>query len=182
MDSPTIQAGIGDPKGTVMPDITTSPVTDAHDGDLVVFLIGMRVNSWLAVRSWWPVTQAMPRMLKELSKEKERGLIGYRLAITAGGPFVVQYWESVEKLLAYAHDNDAQHRPAWKAYNAAARAAGGKVGIWHETYHVPAGGHESIYVNMPLSGLAAAAGSKPIGSGNRGAKERFAGAQPGATA
>jgi hypothetical protein len=33
---------------------------------------------------------------------------------------------------------------------------GGAVGLWHETYHVRAGEHESVYVNLPVFGLAAA--------------------------
>ena len=44
-----------------------------------------------------------------------------------------QYWDSFDKLMAYAHDTSAQHFPAWAAFN---RAVGkdGTVGIWHETY------------------------------------------------
>jgi hypothetical protein len=34
----------------------------------------------------------------------------------------------------------------------------GDVGIWHETYLVPAGRYEAIYGNMPRMGLATAAG------------------------
>src|SRR5271163_2213504 len=34
---------------------------------------------------------------------------------------------------------------------------GGSIGIWHETYLVEPGKAESIYVNMPVFGLAAAA-------------------------
>lgn len=40
------------------------------------------------------------------------------------------------------------------------------VGIWHETYAVPAGGHESVYVGMPITGLAAATTSLPIAQSN----------------
>jgi hypothetical protein len=45
--------------------------------------------------------------------------------------------------------------PAWAAFN---RAVGnnGSVGVWHETYEVAPGHYESIYVNMPRWGLAAA--------------------------
>ena len=37
------------------------------EGSLVVFLIGMRVNKPWKVHRWWPVAQAMPRMLAELN-------------------------------------------------------------------------------------------------------------------
>ncbi|MFG2400036.1 monooxygenase family protein [Streptomyces lydicus] len=33
-------------------------------GEVVVFLVGTRVNSWRAVRSWLPVCRVMPRMIK----------------------------------------------------------------------------------------------------------------------
>ena len=45
--------------------------THDHDGGVVVFLIGARINKPLAVRRWWPVISAMPRMLREL---KESGV------------------------------------------------------------------------------------------------------------
>ena len=42
-------------------------------------------------------------------------------------------------------------------------AAGGDVGIFHETYVVPRDGIESLYGNMPAFGLAAAHGARPRG-------------------
>ena len=133
--------------------------THQDDGTrVVVFLIGMRVNRWRRVRAWWPVLTAMPRMLRELYADPASGLLGHRLLLGAGGPVVVQYWRDRDSLFAYARDPGRQHRPAWQRFNAAARTSGGAVGIWHETFDVPAGGSESIYVDMPVSGLAAALG------------------------
>ncbi len=119
--------------------------TAAAEGDVVVFLIGMRINKLRRLRSWLPVFRAMPRMLRELSQDKESGLLHYRLVL--GGPrlfTVIQYWESKEKLLAYATDAGKEHRPAWTAYNRSARNAGGAVGIWHETCLVPGGRYENV--------------------------------------
>lgn len=50
----------------------------------------------------------------------------------------------------------ADEVPAWRAYN---RAVSGNdaVGVWHETFLVPAGQYEAVYRAMPLVGLAAAA-------------------------
>ena len=144
-------------------EVITERRTVAAEGEVVVFHIGMRINKWRAVRSWLPVFKAMPGMLKELSQDKESGLLGYRLMFAGPRvPYIVQYWESKEKLLAYAADTGKKHRPAWTAYNKAARKAGGAVGIWHETYLVPAGGYETIYVNMPEFGLGAAHGTQPV--------------------
>ncbi|UYQ64620.1 DUF4188 domain-containing protein [Streptomyces peucetius] len=137
--------------------------TARSQGGVTVFLIGMRINSLVAVRSWWPTLMAMPRMLKELSSDSGSGMLGYRLLL--GGPrlvCVVQYWESQDKLLAYASATGKEHRPAWAAFNRRMRQGRGKVGFWHETYVVPAGSYESVYVNMPAFGLGAATGTVPV--------------------
>lgn len=147
--------------------------THSHDDEVVVFLIGMRVNRWRSVRSWWPVFTAMPRMLRELSADPAAGLLGYRFALAPEGPMVIQYWRSAEQLLAYAHDTAAEHRPAWRAFNARARTAQGAVGIWHETYAVPRGAHESMYVSMPEAGLPAATSHVPVRRDRDGARDRL---------
>uniref|UniRef100_A0AAU2VEJ8 DUF4188 domain-containing protein n=1 Tax=Streptomyces sp. NBC_00003 TaxID=2903608 RepID=A0AAU2VEJ8_9ACTN len=150
-------------------------VTAAAEGDVVVFLIGMRINRWRAVRQWLPVLAAMPRMLKELSRDSDSGLLGLR--VLGGGPRVhgvVQYWESREKLLAYASDQAGQHRPAWAAFNRRVRDGKDSVGIWHEMYIVPAGSYESVYVNMPSAGLGAAWGVEPVGRRGDRAAQRLA--------
>ncbi|MFE0739627.1 monooxygenase family protein, partial [Streptomyces sp. NPDC058855] len=51
--------------------------TAAGEEEVVVFLIGMRVNSFAAPRSWLPVARAMGPMIAELSREKGSGLLGY---------------------------------------------------------------------------------------------------------
>lgn len=145
-----------------MARIEIGRMTDGHEGPLVVFLIGMRVNAWWRVRTWWPVFTAMPPMIRELSEERERGLLGYESLMGRNGPVLVQYWRGVDELLAYARDSEAAHRPAWRAYNERARAAVGVVGIWHETYRVDAGAHESIYVGMPPVGLGAVSSLVPV--------------------
>lgn len=82
-----------------MADVIPARMTHEYDGELVVYLIGMRINKPWRPDLWLPVFLAMPKMLAELSKDKDSGLLGYRLAIGAGGPFVVQYWNSIEKAL-----------------------------------------------------------------------------------
>jgi len=148
--------------------------TDAHDGGVVVFLIGMTVNRWWRPDKWWPVFTAMPRMLAELSKDPDSGLLGYRLLVGSKGPYVVQYWRDTQALISYAQDNDQEHRKAWRAFNQRSRTAAGAVGIWHETYAVPAGAHETLYGSTPLMGLAAATSAVPVGGGRESAQERLA--------
>lgn len=87
--------------------------------------------------------------------------------------YVVQYWDSKEKLFAYASARDGQHRPAWAEFNRRLRAGKGKVGFWHETYVVPAGSYESVYINMPAFGLGAATEVVPVGRRGEGAADRL---------
>lgn len=164
-----------------MARIDTRRMTHRHEGSLVVFHIGMTINRWYRPDRWWPVFAAMPGMLAELSKDPESGLLGYRLLFGRGGPTVIQYWESTEKLYAYASAPDAKHRPAWAAYNRRARKATGAVGIFHETYAIERA--ESIYVSTPVMGLAAATESVPVGPRSDRAGQRLnaggTGARPG---
>lgn len=157
-----------------MPPIDPRRTTHSYDGEeLVVFLIGMRINKPWRVREWLPVFRAMPPMLEELSIDPDSGLLGYRMAIGAGGPTIIQYWSSAQQLYAYASDPNARHRPAWAAFNRLARKAPGVVGIWHETFVVERA--ESIYAGMPTTGLAKATAVVPVSSrGDRGA-DRLAG-------
>ncbi|WP_405776770.1 DUF4188 domain-containing protein [Streptomyces sp. NBC_00859] len=156
--------------------------TAAAEGDVVVLLIGMRINHFRGVHHWFPVLLAMPRMLRELSRDKSRGLLGYTLL--TGSPrtyYVVQYWESKEKLYAYASAPDMFHRTAWARINRTERKSRQHVGLWHETYIVPEGSYESIYADMPPYGLSAATGVLPVGGRGRSAAERLAhrsGAKP----
>ena len=154
-----------------MIEVIPGRMTHDYDGDLVVFLIGMRIYKPWRLDLWLPVFTAMPAMLAELSKDKDSGLLGYRLTFGAGGPLLVQYWNSHEKLYQYASNRDAAHRPAWAAFNRRARKAPGAVGVWHETYVVERA--ESIYAGMPVSGLAAATSSVPVGRRGETAAERL---------
>ena len=154
-----------------MARIENGRMTHDHDGELVVFLIGMRINRWWRPDLWLPVFNAMPPMLAELSRDPASGMLGYRLTLGGGGPLLVMYWDSHELLYAYASQPDAQHRPAWTRFNQRARKAPGAVGIWHETFQVAVA--ESIYAGMPVSGLAKATGAVPVGRRGERAKERY---------
>ncbi|MFF2242825.1 DUF4188 domain-containing protein [Arthrobacter sp. NPDC058130] len=155
-----------------MARINAGRFTHRHSGDLVVFLIGMRINRPWRPDLWLPAFLAMPRMLTELFKEPGSGLLGCRFALGAGGPVIVQYWESVEKLYAYASAPESEHRPAWTAFNRRARKAPNAVGIWHETFQVSRA--ESMYVSMPTEGLAQATELVAVGPGSHHAKDRLA--------
>lgn len=121
---------------------------DNQDG-LVVFLLGARVNKiWLLPFSL-PILSKNEAMLRELSADPDSGLLGYE---RFGMSLTVQYWRSLEHLVAYANDEKKQHRPTWRRFfqrifdNEA-------VGIWHETFVLQPANYESIYTNMPPIGL-----------------------------
>jgi len=144
------------------------------DGDFVVFLIGMRVNKPHQVHKWMPVVRAMPRMLAELKRRPELGLLHAESYLSGRTVMVLQYWRSFELLHAYAHAKDLEHLPAWAAFN---RAIGGNgsVGIFHETYSVSAGRYETVYANMPRMGMAAAGEMVPATGRMKDARSRMKG-------
>ena len=142
-------------------------------GDFVVFLIGMRINNPLLVHKWLPVASAMPRMVQELSRQPELGFL-HAESWFSRTLLMVQYWRSMEQLLAYATDREAEHLPAWKAFNRAVGTSGA-VGIWHETYAVSPGRFESVYVNMPRFGLGKAGSVVPASGHRSSARGRLGG-------
>jgi hypothetical protein len=149
-------------------------VTADHGADVVVCLIGMRINRWRSVRYWAPVLLAFLPMIRELLEEPASGCRSAQTFWSGRTILTVQYWDSVEQLISYAHDPQARHRPAWRAYN---RNAGKStaVGIFHETYSVQSGHYETIYRAMPPSGLAAATDSvAPIARRGVTARARLA--------
>jgi hypothetical protein len=142
------------------------------DGDFVVFLIGMRINKPLHVHKWLPVATAMPRMIRELATQPELGYLHAEMWFSRT-IVLVQYWRSMEQLLAYAKNKQAAHLPAWKAFNQSV-GTDGSVGIWHETYAVSDGAYENVYVNMPAFGMGRAGQLQPVGAGRHSAGERLA--------
>jgi hypothetical protein len=155
-----------------LPSIVPGRMTHRYDGELVVFHIGMQINRWWRVDRWLPVFLAMPRMLRELSIDPDSGLLGFHLLVGSGGPYVVQYWSSLDKLYAYASSPAQEHRPAWTRFNAAARKAPGAVGIWHETFRVDTA--ETIYVDTKPMGLPKATELIPVPRRHDRASVRFA--------
>lgn len=154
--------------------IINKRVTAEIDGSFVVFLIGMRLNRFWKLWKWPPILAAMPRMLRELEESTESGFLGANVYLgSPRRPMVVQYWRSFEHLESYARSHDAAHWPAWVAFNKRV-GSNGDVGIWHETYLVPAGAHESVYNNMPPIGLGAVGNLVPAAGRKARAADRVA--------
>lgn len=146
------------------------------DGEFVVFLIGMRINKPWKIHRWLPVTRAMPRMLAELEARPALGMLGGEMWF-GRTTILVQYWRSLEQLLAYATDREAVHLPAWRAFNRTL-ASTADVGVWHETYCVSPGTYENIYVNMPPFGLGKVGHRQPAAGTLAGAQGRMNATRP----
>lgn len=160
-----------------MAQVIDRRVTAEIEGDFVVFIIGMRINKVLRPRRWIPVFLAMGKMLRELEGRSEAGLLGADLYLASPRrPTVVQYWRSFEDLERFARSRDATHWPAWVAFNKRI-GSNGDVGIWHESYLVPAGSYDCVYNNVPPTGLGAAtklapaSGRKATAAGRAGIRE-----------
>jgi hypothetical protein len=132
-----------------------------REDDVVVFLIGMRINSFWKVHRWLPVLLLGPRLVRGLEDDRASGLLGSWSFVSP--PRVVgfvQYWATFDDLREYARDAGAGHVEAWQDYND--QAEEGAVGIWHETYCTD--GYETVYNNVPPRGLGAAEGSDLVGA------------------
>lgn len=141
--------------------------------ELVLFLIGMRINRLWQVWRWAPVLAAMPRMLVELAKNPSLGLLSRPRTFVSGRTvLLVQYWNSFEDLERYARDPQSQHLPAWRSFNRRIRD-NGSVGIFHETYRVGAADLETVYANMPAFGLGSATSAVPPVGGRHSAAARL---------
>ncbi|MFW5900448.1 MAG: DUF4188 domain-containing protein [Halodesulfurarchaeum sp.] len=135
-----------------MTEITDGRVAAELEGDFVVFRIGMRVHRLWKVRKWFPIFRGMPKMLDELESDPDSGLLAYDSNLGIRNHEFVQYWQSFEKLREYALDSDSRHAPAMKWTNQIIEESDA-VGIWHETYLVHGDEYETIYHNMPVTGL-----------------------------
>jgi hypothetical protein len=154
-----------------MAQVIKGRFTAKMDEPFVVFVIGMRINKFFAIRQWLPTARAMGPMLSELYGHPEKGFLGGEFFFYGRGPAVVQYWRSFEDLEKFARDPDDPHMPAWQRFNREARSSGA-VGIWHETYIVGRGNYEAIYANMPEFGLAKATERVPAIGGMETTRRR----------
>ena|SRR5437899_3265168 len=138
-----------------MAQVIPGRFTARRQEPFVVFLIGMRVNKFFALRKWPMAARAMGPMLRALYQHPEKGFLGAQTFLTWRGVAIVQYWRSFEDLEKFARDKNDPHLEPWRRFNKLI-GTDGSVGIWHESYLVEAGNYECVYNNMPVFGMAAA--------------------------
>jgi len=124
--------------------------TAQNDEPFVVFLIGFRVNRWLALRKWMRVGRHAP-MIAEL-RRNPRWLLHAQYS-SIGGRGGHSIWRSFEQLHAYAHARDAAHLPAWAEFNRRIAATGGSIWMRRTRFTWPVREHLR---NMPRFGLGSA--------------------------
>ncbi|ASN50910.1 DUF4188 domain-containing protein [Sinomonas sp. R1AF57] len=145
--------------------------TAATDGDITVFLIGMRANRWWKLGPVLRVASAMPRMLGHLERAPDAGMLAWHQWL-GRTTLLVSYWKSPEHLHRFAADRDAPHLKPWRDFMRTV-AGTGDIGVWHETYQVPASGIEVVYNGMPAFGLARATRHVPVTAGLNTARQRL---------
>lgn len=151
--------------------IYTGRYTTENNDDIVVFLIGMRINKRLAVHKWLPVFNAMPGMIRELYTNKDAlGFLSMESYFGLKTTVMIQYWRSTEDLLDYSKGK--KHLTAWKNFNTKI-GNNDAVGIYHETYELKKGNYETVYGNMPLYGLGKAITHIPITADRASARQRL---------
>lgn len=153
-----------------MADIRAGNQTIDSNSDLVLLLIGARVNRFWLLPFSLPILSKMQNMLSELIADPNSGLLGVQSLGMAG---MVQYWKSMDHLLRYAASQQHEHRPTAKKYyqkifkNQA-------VGVWHECFFVRAGHYEAFYSNMPAFGMGRFKNVVPATGARATARKRLA--------
>ncbi|KAK9865882.1 hypothetical protein WJX84_007756 [Apatococcus fuscideae] len=139
-------------------EILRGRLTAQIEGDFVVVLIGSAFTSWRSIPQALSTAMSMRQMLKELQDEPYAGFLGATSWLS--NPSVsIQYWRSLEDLHRYARTPKRKHVGAWGRFNrylkeaAAGQHSDKGMGIYHEAYQVHAGEYETVYSNVPPTGL-----------------------------
>ena len=156
-----------------MSNIVKGRMTAELDREIVVFLIGMRINKLWKVHQWWPVAMAMPRMIRELSTQPELGFL-HAEQWFGRTTIMVQYWQSFDHLETYAKNRDHVHLPDGP------HSIGTLVtmemlvyGTKPIAYHLSPGSFETFYGNMPPFGMARATRLVEASGRRNSARERL---------
>lgn len=127
--------------------------------EIVVFLIGTRINHPLGLLApgWREMAPFFPKMVEQLEANAEEfGFLGmtswlnWSTRKAQSEILQIGYFKNIDGLHAFAHSK--LHREGWAWYEKHSKQYP-HLGIFHETYAVPAGNWEAIYKNHHLGGL-----------------------------
>lgn len=141
------------------PDETGNYGSKPADSGMVVFLIGTRINHPMGLfapgaKELGDYFQGMTKSLEEHAEQY--GFLGMTSWLNSNTReasnelMQVGYFRNIEGLHAFAHSE--HHREGWMWFNKHVKQYP-HLAIFHETYEVPKGKWESIYVNSHLSGI-----------------------------
>nr|POE46774.1 monooxygenase [Quercus suber] len=141
------------------PDTDGQHGTRPADSDVVVFLIGTRSNHPLGILApgFKDMGTFFPNMVKDLEANAEEfGFLGMTSWLNTDNRtskselMQVGYFRTTEDLHKFAHSE--YHMKGWTWWNRHVKQYP-HISIWHETYHVPKGHWESIYINSHAGGI-----------------------------
>ncbi|EEH44773.1 uncharacterized protein PADG_01062 [Paracoccidioides brasiliensis Pb18] len=146
--------------GAQMPREDGSFGSTPADGSVVVFIIGAKSNHPFGVFDgvYKKVIDYFKSMAAALeSSSEEYGFLGMSLWIggmehTANETMSVMYFRDLESLHNFSHGPEHMSGVKWWSKVVADNP---QVGIYHETYVVPKGNWENIYVNCKPTGMSA---------------------------
>lgn len=146
-----------------MSQINKSRMIADIGGEFLVFIIELHVHKLWQFWRWYPVVQAMTKMLIELLENKEYGLLNYEYRFSFNRQFIVMYWRSYEHMHDWSLNKDATHMEGWRMLNKLMQEHPDLLGFWHESYVVSQ--YESFYRNVPEVGLGRAGNLVPLKGG-----------------
>lgn len=144
---------------SAFPDASGRYGNKPADSEIVVFLIGTRCNHPLGILAPGvkDIVSYFSSMATDLDKYREEfGFLGMTSWMNSSDRTTnseimeVGYFRSIEGLHKFAHSK--YHRPGWDWWNKHHKTYP-HLSIYHETYHVPKGHWENIYVNSHVSGI-----------------------------
>ena len=108
--------------------------------DLVVIYLGMRVNTWIGIKT---LAGFGPRIAQSVDARPEGLLLHENFLMSLFPPHagMRQYWRDFDSLERWARSDP--HRLWWKKF----LADSGGTGFWHEAYFMR-GGMEAVYDDM----------------------------------
>lgn len=122
--------------------------------DLVVILLGMRVNAWSGIRT---LAGFGPKIARSAAAQPDGLLLHENIVFSLAPPHIGmrQYWRDFDALEAWARSSP--HADWWRTF---LKNSGG-TGFWHEAYFI-SGGMEAVYDDMSIKpGFLAFASSVP---------------------
>ena len=132
------------------------------EGEFLVFVVELRIYQWWRFWKWYPVVTAMGRMLTELMKKPEFGLLNFEYWFAFRRQLFLMYWRSYEHMHDWVLNKDATHIPGWKSLNQLMKESPNVLGFWRESYVVHPCQYEAFYRNVPTVGLGRAGSLVPL--------------------